>query len=650
MTVLLTGVLFATTHSYAQISKAQPTQVTSSAGLMPTLARGRAYAQYCIDLDGDWFFTDPRCSLSNLDCNDSNGEIRPHTAEVCDNGVDDNCDGELYDGCLQPPQNIDLEPKPFLSFSWGLQGISKLSEEDLSQLVQRAAVFYGFGHVVSITQNWLDLINQRTALFKAINPSVAIALYYSAITTNNPISRTEHTYPDFLFEDDGNFLCEDPSYWCHHCYAPGVDECGPLASPLIDELPATCGGASSLLGRWPFYNLKARNGVLACTTYLCRPVIDVRSSYVKGVVFNDLRTTKSEYYKEANAIALDNASLMTNTRWNNWPGKGQCCEEDGQSVCSPYYDTPPDQDFLAYLNFVRAVGRTLGSRLILNGAIDPRLAPHADFLYHEKGFARAQKPEEFRQMLNDVVAVLSNGTGQVLSYDHEGVFTQNPAELKFFLAAMMLAYNGKLTADLLMTEEDIGYFPQYHALPTWLQEPKGPYQEISPNVYLRLFENGLVILNANDTDVTVPDDLAQRYEFSLYGVDPLLTTKSANIFIPYCSLVTKNSAELISCQTHYQRGGLARGEEEGYLFRPSFAVNLVCKMPAPTAKHEKIMVARQRKNKSFRVIGTIAEASLNIEQKKRKKMRSNLSRDEIALERQRIRREKRALKRCEEKR
>ena len=65
-----------------------------------------------IDLDGDGYTngTAVVCYGATLpagykmtslgtDCNDNNAAIRPGVAEICGNGIDDNCNGQIDEGC-----------------------------------------------------------------------------------------------------------------------------------------------------------------------------------------------------------------------------------------------------------------------------------------------------------------------------------------------------------------------------------------------------------------------------------------------------------------------------------------------------------------------------------------------------------------------
>jgi gliding motility-associated-like protein len=67
---------------------------------------------YYSDLDGDGF-GDAKDSIfscdtippvgyaaNNLDCDDANAEVNPSVEEICGNGIDDNCDGEVIENCI----------------------------------------------------------------------------------------------------------------------------------------------------------------------------------------------------------------------------------------------------------------------------------------------------------------------------------------------------------------------------------------------------------------------------------------------------------------------------------------------------------------------------------------------------------------------
>lgn len=52
----------------------------------------------CKDLDGDGYTGGPLC-VNAADCDDSSDQVNPGVAEVCANGRDDNCDGQIDEGC-----------------------------------------------------------------------------------------------------------------------------------------------------------------------------------------------------------------------------------------------------------------------------------------------------------------------------------------------------------------------------------------------------------------------------------------------------------------------------------------------------------------------------------------------------------------------
>ena len=55
---------------------------------------------YDDDADGYGFYHGDTClSPEERDCFDQDPAVNPATSEVCDNGIDDNCNGQIDEGC-----------------------------------------------------------------------------------------------------------------------------------------------------------------------------------------------------------------------------------------------------------------------------------------------------------------------------------------------------------------------------------------------------------------------------------------------------------------------------------------------------------------------------------------------------------------------
>jgi hypothetical protein len=52
------------------------------------------------DPDGDGYVPNNDCGFGKMgDCDDSNGAVHPGAVEICGNNVDENCNGQLNEGC-----------------------------------------------------------------------------------------------------------------------------------------------------------------------------------------------------------------------------------------------------------------------------------------------------------------------------------------------------------------------------------------------------------------------------------------------------------------------------------------------------------------------------------------------------------------------
>ena len=59
----------------------------------------------CTDADTDGYYAASACGTA-LDCNDNDSSIHPGASESC-NEKDDDCDGQIDEGCLSPEPNFD---------------------------------------------------------------------------------------------------------------------------------------------------------------------------------------------------------------------------------------------------------------------------------------------------------------------------------------------------------------------------------------------------------------------------------------------------------------------------------------------------------------------------------------------------------------
>lgn len=73
-----------------------------------------AHGDYLPDADGDGYSAVGACTGSMDDCDDTNPNVYPGAAEICGNGIDDNCDGNIDENCCSTPC-FDASIYPFLA-------------------------------------------------------------------------------------------------------------------------------------------------------------------------------------------------------------------------------------------------------------------------------------------------------------------------------------------------------------------------------------------------------------------------------------------------------------------------------------------------------------------------------------------------------
>ncbi len=82
------------------------------------------------------------------DCDDSDGSVNPGEAEVCDDGVDNNCDGQVDEGCAPPPgPPIDLDARK------GRKKGSKVADLSWNGAAAGQMDVYRNGDLVATTDN-----------------------------------------------------------------------------------------------------------------------------------------------------------------------------------------------------------------------------------------------------------------------------------------------------------------------------------------------------------------------------------------------------------------------------------------------------------------------------------------------------------------
>lgn len=444
-------------------------------------------------------------------------------------------------GSSQPPDdgagegqaqegNNPLVRRRFLSFYFQTGDLR--TREDRARFFELMILQYNTGPTAASTRgNWQAQRAYREEVL-GINPSAALGVYFSAITSQNPVWPSQYDYPDSNRDGD-NFLCDDPNF--AGLYDPRPDEYGFFSPLYLEDRENWDPWGPGTFGRWPFYYFQQRGWILPRTTYLCRPVIDVRNPQMLNFVLSEFERTLSVEYPGANAISLDNSALLTNAH-GSWPGRGE--------AGSPYESRPPDQDFIHFLDQIRAYLNSRGARLIVNTGAFEELAPHVDLIVYESGVRRTQSVEQVRSTLSEYQTVIGLGTSVTHRFVNPGNTndppTAYPTDVRYFLAGSLLAYEeGMLGIDLSISNPQyFRFYDEYYLLPTWLMDPLEPFQEPAPGLFLRRFQNGVVILNANERRFRFSESQYAQLYLDTYDAPRALTARTAIIALRDCALVS----------------------------------------------------------------------------------------------------------------
>ncbi|MBK8915823.1 MAG: hypothetical protein IPM64_14735 [Phycisphaerales bacterium] len=432
-----------------------------------------------------------------------------------------------------------LRRRPFLAFSFASADLYQ--RPDRNRFYEVLVLHYNTAPTSAASAGYFQFWENYRAQVRAVNPSAALGVYYSAITTQSPTDPSHYPYPSTDYSS-GQFVCLNGTN--ANLYDPRPDSFGYYSPRNLADRADWQPWGPGLFGRWPFYEFYSRGWMLRQTTYLCRPVMDVANPQVRHFVSQALVQALTVEYPHANAISFDNAALLRSS-FDHWPGKGQ--------PLSRYAVNPPDADFKAYLDHVRAALHAVGGKLIVNTGQAAALAPHADYVFYEHSFKRRQTPAEFRWLLNDAAAAMALGARVIHRYHSEDVIGRleaNLPDLNYFLGAAMLVYeDGRFGFDpMLWNPAYFTFYPEAFLLPTWLGDPLGPFSEPQSGVFARRFANGAVLLNSNERRAVLTAAERAAAGLAAYGAPFSLSAKSAAVIVSDCSAASADG----DCAGRYQ--------------------------------------------------------------------------------------------------
>ncbi|MEM3113301.1 MAG: MopE-related protein, partial [Candidatus Pacearchaeota archaeon] len=134
----------------------------------------------CIDSDGDRYGigNTSLCLNTEIDCNDSNPAINPIATEICGNGIDENCNGNLDDICpITLPVLSVIEP---INKSY----INTLSIPLIYQALNASNCWYLLNNL-----KYSSLCNTNTSI--SVTENLSDRAYNITIVANNSIGQTQ---------------------------------------------------------------------------------------------------------------------------------------------------------------------------------------------------------------------------------------------------------------------------------------------------------------------------------------------------------------------------------------------------------------------------------------------------------------------------
>ena len=149
-----------------------------------------------IDADGDGFYTVAGvCTGTEVDCNDNNASVHPGAEEICGDGIDNNCDGKIDEGCapdffpfkirnsnstITAPWDVDM----FITENSDGNGFSCATPTGGQKVGYGTSAFDGMKVNSIETVNW-DKLTGKDGIYAYMNMWVTDGTHYAIIASEN---------------------------------------------------------------------------------------------------------------------------------------------------------------------------------------------------------------------------------------------------------------------------------------------------------------------------------------------------------------------------------------------------------------------------------------------------------------------------------